>query len=305
MEKIKIGIALGAGAAKGWAHIGVLKALSDCGIEADIVVGTSIGAFVGAAYANNRLSELETWVKDFSYWDVIRLMDFEWGKGGLIRGERVFDIAAAKIGKKNIEDCIKPFAVVATELETGRERWLMKGDLQQAVRASCSMPGLLAPMQLDGQWMVDGAVVNPVPISLAKAMGADFVIAVDLGREHQMAKIDMLSAYPIELTQTEDESWQAKLRHKIEKILPQKRNDNVPSALDVMTSSMQILESRLKKSRMAGDPPDVLIQPNVTQISTLDFHHAAAAIDAGYRAVERVSEQLEPIVAFLQLRDEK
>lgn len=304
MEKIKVGVALGAGAAKGWAHIGVLRALTDLGIEADIVVGTSIGAFVGAAYANNRLAELENWVKEFSYWDVLRLMDFEWGKGGLIRGEKVFDIGAGMIGRKNLEECIRPFAVVATELETGRERWLMKGDLKQAVRASCSMPGLLSPVQLDGKWMVDGAVVNPVPISLARAMGADFVIAVDLGREHHLAQIDLLSAYPLDLPHPEDHSWQAKLKQKLENLWPSRRRQ-APSVLDVMTSSMQILEHRLKKSRMAGDPPDVLIQPAVAQISTLDFHQAAVSIEAGYRAVERVSDQLEPIVTFLQMQAEK
>ncbi len=180
MRKVKIGLALGSGAAKGWAHIGVIRALERADIHIDVVAGCSVGALVGAAYVNGRLGVMEKWVTAFRYWDVIRLMDLSWQRGGLLRGDRVFSHIRQLIPAERIEACDKPFGAVSTNLSTGRELWHTEGDLHQAVRASCSMPGLLPPVGYNGYWLVDGAVVNPVPISLTRALGADIVIAVDL-----------------------------------------------------------------------------------------------------------------------------
>ncbi|WP_067701392.1 MULTISPECIES: patatin-like phospholipase RssA [unclassified Erwinia] len=296
MRKVKIGLALGSGAAKGWAHIGVIHALERAGIKIDVVAGCSVGALVGAAYASHRLPLMETWVRSFSYWDVIRLMDFSWRRGGLLRGERVFNHVRRLVHHDKIEQCALPFGAVATNLSTGRELWLTEGDLHQAVRASCSMPGLLAPVSWNGYWLVDGAVVNPVPISLTRALGADIVIAVDLQHDAHLMQQDLLSVTPRNEEEASQSvhSWGGRLRQSLAKKVQRKVNQS-PGAMEIMTTSIQVLENRLKRNRMAGDPPDILIQPFCPQISTLDFHRAEEAIEAGRLAVEKKMDELLPL----------
>ncbi|RWR03758.1 hypothetical protein ED28_01865 [[Pantoea] beijingensis] len=299
MRQVKIGLALGSGAAKGWAHIGVINALEKAGIEIDVVAGCSVGALVGAAYASERLPLMEKWVRSFGYWDVIRLMDFSWRRGGLLRGERVFKHVKRLIEHEQIEQCKMRFGAVTTNLSTGRELWLTEGDLHQAVRASCSMPGLLAPVSYNGYWLVDGAVVNPVPISLTRALGADIVIAVDLQHDAHLMQQDLLSVSPqaMEKNATAEPvtTWSGKLRQQLSR-MSQRRVNHTPGAMEIMTTSIQVLENRLKRNRMAGDPPDVLIQPFCPQISTLDFHRADEAITAGREAVEKKMDELLPLV---------
>lgn len=298
MRQVKIGLALGSGAAKGWAHIGVINALERAGIRIDVVAGSSVGALVGAAYATERLPRMERWVRSFSYWQVIRLMDFSWQRGGLIRGERVFSHVRSLMGCDTIEQCSLPFGAVSTNLSTGRELWLTEGDLHQAVRASCSMPGLLAPVSWNGYWLVDGAVVNPVPISLTRALGADIVIAVDLQHDAHLMQQALFSVTPESDADTPlpgVDSWSGRLRQRIGRITSRKMN-YTPGAMEIMSTSIQVLENRLKRNRMAGDPPDVLIQPLCPQISTLDFHRAEEAIEAGRLSVEKKMDELLPLV---------
>ncbi|MEN4891172.1 patatin-like phospholipase RssA [Erwinia billingiae] len=305
MRQVKIGLALGSGAAKGWAHIGVINALERAGIKVDVVAGCSVGALVGAAYASKRLPILETWVRSFSYWDVIRLMDFSWRRGGLLRGERVFNHVRRLVNHENIEECDLPFGAVATNLSTGRELWLTEGDLHMAVRASCSMPGLLAPVAYNGYWLVDGAVVNPVPVSLTRALGADIVIAVDLQHDAHLMQQDLLSVTPQSADEVEAaaNSWGGRLRQSLARVAHRKVNQT-PGAMEIMSTSIQVLENRLKRNRMAGDPPDVLIQPFCPQISTLDFHRAEEAIEAGKLAVEKKMDELLPLVRQAAFPDE-
>ncbi|MTD25734.1 patatin-like phospholipase RssA [Erwinia sorbitola] len=298
MRQVKIGLALGSGAAKGWAHIGVINALERAGIRIDVVAGCSVGALVGAAYATQRLPLMERWVRSFSYWQVIRLMDFSWQRGGLIRGERVFSHVRRLIDCDTIQQCSLPFGAVATNLSTGRELWLTEGDLHQAVRASCSMPGLLAPVSWNGYWLVDGAVVNPVPVSLTRALGADIVIAVDLQHDAHLMQQDLFSVTPElhpDVQIPEVNSWGGRLRQRIGRIASRKMN-YTPGAMEIMSTSIQVLENRLKRNRMAGDPPDVIIQPICPQISTLDFHRAEEAIEAGRLSVEKKMDELLPLV---------
>lgn len=297
MRQVKIGLALGSGAAKGWAHIGVINALQRAGIQVDIVAGCSVGALVGAAYASERLPMMEKWVRSFSYWDVLRLMDFSWRRGGLLRGDRVFNHVRRVVENENIEQCKLRFGAVTTNLSTGRELWLTEGDLHRAVRASCSMPGLLAPVGYNGYWLVDGAVVNPVPISLTRALGADIVIAVDLQHDAHLMQQDLLSVTPQSEEQQYEQatSWGGKLRQQLSK-MAQRRINHSPGAMEIMSTSIQVLENRIKLTRMAGDPPDVLIQPFCPQISTLDFHRADEAIAAGKEAVEKKMDELLPLV---------
>lgn len=297
MRKIKIGLALGAGAAKGWAHIGVINALRKLGIEIDIIAGCSVGALVGSAFANHRLPALEHWVRSFSYWDVIKLMDLSWQRGGLLRGERVFNAVGQLLQTDNFADCSLKFGVVTTNLSTGRELWMTEGDLHLAVRASCSMPGLLAPVLFEGYWLVDGALVNPLPISLARAMGADLVIAVDLQHDAHLMQQSLFSVHsdPTENHQLTLGSWRDRLRDRINKMML-KKTQLKPTAMEVMSTSIQMLENRVKRTRMASDPSDVLIQPYCPQISMLDFHRASEAIDAGKLAVEKQLDILMPLI---------
>ncbi len=183
MDELRIGIALGSGAAKGWAHIGVLRGLQKLGIAPTMVAGCSIGAFVGAAYAAGKLDELEQWVLGFSSWDVVGLMDLSWRRGGIIGGEKVFAEASKAIGMDQVADLALPFIAVATDLYSGQEIWLEQGPLEDVVGASCAIPGLILPKQVGDRWLVDGAVVNPVPVSACRALGAEMVIAVDLQGE--------------------------------------------------------------------------------------------------------------------------
>ena len=261
MRKVKIGLALGSGAARGWSHIGVINALNQMGVDVDIVAGCSIGSLVGSAYACGKLPELETWVRSFSYWDVLRLMDLSWQRGGLLRGERVFNQFRQIMPLQDFNDCQMPFGAVATNLSTGRELWLTEGDIHLAVRASCSMPGLMAPVPHNGYWLVDGGVVNPVPISLTRAMGADIVIAVDLQHDAHLMQQDLM---PVNLQSEDAEgeklAWHERLRGRIGRMAA-RRSVTAPTAIEIMTTSIQVLENRLKRNRMAGDPPDILIQP--------------------------------------------
>ncbi len=181
-SKTRIGIALGGGSARGWAHIGVLRALADAGIEPDIVCGTSIGALVGAAYVGGELDPLETWVRSLHLQTVVGFLDFSLN-GGLIKGERLIGFFRSHFVDRDIRELARPFGAVATDLQRGREVWLREGLVTDAVRASIALPGRFTPAQLDGRWLVDGSLVNPVPVSLCRAMGADIVIAVDLNTD--------------------------------------------------------------------------------------------------------------------------
>ncbi|NMH64398.1 patatin-like phospholipase RssA [Shewanella salipaludis] len=301
-----VGIALGSGAAKGWAHIGVLNGLAELGIKPDKVAGCSIGALVGAAYANDQLADLEQWVRGFSSWDVLGMMDLSWRKGGLIGGDKVFDMLQERMGEMSIEQMKKPFIAVATDLYSGQEIWFQRGDLRQAVRASCSMPGILSPVALGGRWLVDGAVVNPIPVSVCRAMEVDIVIAVDLNGQRrgrlQVLPVDMTSSKP-----SEEEEVLAKVQQDLGfmDLLARGRDylsnlsykfslgtKSNPGMLAVMSQSMEILEQRHKRARLMGDPPDIFILPDLGDIGTMEFHRAGEAIDAGEKAVKEVAHLL-------------
>src|SRR3981081_4862306 len=178
-RKPRIGLALGAGSARGWAHIGAIRALEEHGVKPDVICGTSIGALVGAVYASGQLDQLESWVTGLAWTKVVRLMDITW-KGGLIRGQRLFNLFRATFQDRDISELPIPFGAIATELSSGREIWLREGKLLDVGRASIATPGLFTPVIRNGAILVDGGLVNPVPVSMCRALGADLVIAVDL-----------------------------------------------------------------------------------------------------------------------------
>ena len=290
----KIGLVLGSGAARGWSHIGVIRALQEENIAPDLVCGCSIGAFVGAAYAAGELGRLETWVSRLTWQDVLGLLDISW-RSGLIKGERLMQFFRQEAPEREFKDLAMPFAAVATDLETGHEAWLREGNLARAVRASIAMPGLFTPVPHDSGFYVDGGLVNPVPVSLARALGANIVIAVDLGSDMIGRAFRREGLEPVSAEQSE-----AARNARLLTRLWFSRTDNgaagqvsLPSLMSVMTSSINIMQVRIARSRLAGEPADVLITPRLAQLGLMDYHRAQEAIAEGRAAVRRMLPVLE------------
>jgi NTE family protein len=298
----KIGLALGSGSARGWAHFGVIRALLEAGIEPDVVCGTSAGALVGAAYAGGELDRFEDWVRTLRWRDVLSFFDFGLN-GGLIKGEKLMGFLAEHFVGRTFSDLGKPFACVATDLVSGREVWLQEGDVVAAVRASIALPGLFAPSVRGDQMLVDGALVNPVPVSLCRAMGAEIVIAVDLGsdivrrrwnpRESALTPINTAAA-----------EWQKRLRQWLGKdpapaaeAGADRAQMVLPSMFNVMVSSLNIMQVRIARSRLAGEPADVLISPRLGELGLFDYDRADEAISEGHSAMQLVAPQLQRLLA--------
>ncbi|MDM7457548.1 MAG: patatin-like phospholipase family protein [Tepidimonas sp.] len=299
----RIGLALGSGAARGWAHIGVLRVLQEAGLQPDIVCGTSIGALVGAAYAAGELDRLEPWVRSLGWREVVGLIDLRFG-GGLIEGDKLEAFFRSRFVDGGIEALRKPFGCVATDLVTGREVWLRQGPVIDAVRASIAIPGVFTPAQLGGRLLVDGGLVNPVPVSLARAMGAEFVIAVDLNWDlmRRRQRVTSRSRGPRQgVLQAVLQRLRGHAQDSLDgaPVAPQEDAAVVPSILDVLTTSMAIVQWRITQSRLAGEPADIVIRPALADVAAMDFHRAAPAIAAGRRAAEQSLSVLSDALAML------
>lgn len=298
MQTTRIGLALGSGAARGWAHIGVIDALLEAGIVPDIVCGTSMGALVGGAYASGNLKALTDWALAADRRVVASMVDIGLMAGGLVDGARIVELLTSLGMSGEIADLQPIFAAVATDLTTGREIWLQSGSLNTAIRASISLPGIFRPSLLDGRWLVDGGLVNPVPVSLCRALGADFVIAVNLnedllGRRLVVEETGDKPAAPKEEFDTPWD-WLASvpvgLRQQAMALAPKLfgQPSAAPGYFDVLANSLNIMQDHITRSRLAGDPPHVQIMPRVINISPMEFHRAAEAIAEGRAATERI-----------------
>jgi NTE family protein len=304
-----IGLVLGSGAARGFAHIGVMRALQAHGIVPDIIVGTSMGALVGGCYATNQLDTLEDWARSLTRRRILTYLDVSIGGSGLISGGRLAHRLQDSIGDTAIEDLPVRFAAIATEVGTGHEVWLTRGSLSLALRASYALPGIFAPVHIGGRWLVDGALVNPVPVSAARAFGARVVIAVNMeadrfGRgatiaSHGAEPDDGKPVSPI----AEPRNGFSRLRGLFgaERALKRQMmtNDGRPSFSTVMIESFNIMQDRLTRMRLAGDPPDVHITPRIASIGFLDFHRAAEAIEIGSAATEKALESITQTIVEL------
>lgn len=283
-RKPLIGLALGGGAARGWSHIGAIRALQQAGIKPDIVCGTSIGALVGAVYAAGELDRFEQWVLGLKISNVVSYIDVSFSSG-LLKGERLMEFFRRDYVDRSIKDLPIPFGAVATSLKTGTEVWLRDGSILEAVRASIALPGLFEPSLKDGVILVDGGLVNPVPVSLARAMGADFVIAVDLTAGILGQKLN----YEDQEDSLVDKNvgWITKIQDGLDAMVPAfaQKESSLPSMLDVITSSINIMQIRITRSRMAGDPPEIIVAPHLAHIDLLDFHRAKEAILEGKQAM--------------------
>lgn len=285
-RKRRVGLVLGSGSARGWAHVGVIRALEAAGIRPDLVCGTSIGALVAAAYVAGELASFEQWLLGLGVRDVLALMDVRMN-GGMIKGERLMEFFRRNFIDRPIEELPMPFGAVATELDTGAEVWLREGSTIAAVRASIALPALFTPAVHEGRVLVDGALVNPVPVSLARAMGAEIVIAVDLSSDIMSRR--MRTEPESEAPAVETSAWRRKLRGHLSSLLTARADEDapkLPSILEAVATSLSIMQVRVTRSRMAGDPPDVIVAPRLAHVGLLDFHRAKEAIEAGERAVE-------------------
>ena len=299
-------MALGGGSARGWAHIGVIRALHEAGIEPDMVCGTSVGALVGAVHANGDLDWLENWVRNLSWRAVLRLLDVRLN-GGVIRGKRIMDIFHERFLDKRIGDLTIPFAAVATELHTGKEVWLREGSVLDAIRASIAYPGLLTPVEADGGWLVDGGLVNPVPVSLARAMGADLVIAVDLNSDIVGNRLSRAEAKRSPAPRTLEEgpimeslAWRVRsmVAARIGARAPSLPDSKyTPSVIDVLESSINVMQVRITRSRLAGEPPDILLSPRLGHLGLMDYHRGRIAIDEGLHATRAALPLIQSIIA--------
>ncbi|WP_431861217.1 patatin-like phospholipase RssA [Azospirillum sp.] len=302
MAKLKIGLALGSGAARGWAHIGVLRALDELGIEPDIVCGTSIGAAVGAAYLTGQLDELQSWAQSMGLLGMLGIIDVTFRRGGLVAAERVFERFRNAATDVRIEELPKPYAAVATDLATGREIWLREGPMLDAVCASAAMPGVFPAVRNGQHWLVDGALVNPVPVSLCRALGADLVIAVNLNNEMStpsrpvMAEAGVAPSTFQQLTQQVG-SWIGKRPSLRTRFFADQIEEAVkepaPNVLEILAGSIDIMQDRITRSRLAGEPPDVLVTPRLGHVGILEFDRAAEVVEIGYAAASIMRPQIE------------
>jgi NTE family protein len=299
MAGAKIGLALGGGAARGWAHIGVLRALIAAGIKPDIVVGTSIGAVVGGCHLAGRLDDLEDFARSLTKRRVFGYLDFNLAGTGLISGQKLCERLERHLSDRRIEDLDRRFTAVATEIGSGHEVWLSRGRLVDAIRASYALPGIFKPVKIDGRWLFDGALVNPIPVSVCRALGARYVIAVNLNYDISSRSA---AANAIVQESENDQAPERELSLANEKsgvgarwLLTRQlfgRGDNVPGISTVMVDALNIVQDRIARSRLAGDPPDSLISPRLQGIGLFDFHRAEDCIARGEAAARREAEDI-------------
>jgi NTE family protein len=306
-----IGLALGGGAARGFSHIGIVKTLIAHGIVPDVVVGTSIGAVVGGAYATGHLDTLEEWARSLQPRNILGYLDIRLNGSGLIGGDKLAAQIEAAMGQTMIEDLPLKFATVATEIRTGHEIWLTHGRMVDAMRASYALPGIFSPVLVGDRWLVDGALVNPVPVSAARAFGAEIVIAANLSSDVFAHSTTIYSHGP------SPEATVAVVPEAAIEPAPPKRGfgkffspertvkreffggGGRPGISTVMVDAFNIMQDRITRARLAGDPPDLLISPRVGQIGWFDFHRADDLIAHGARAAERAIESIQEAINIL------
>lgn len=299
-----IGLALGGGMARGFAHIGVLKVLRKNGIFPRIIAGTSIGALVGGCYLADKLEVLEDWALSLNRMKIFAYLDFRVRSAGLIGGEKLMGILEEHFKGMNIEDLNQPFIAISADLLTGHEVWLRKGSFIDAMRASFALPGVFPPVELNHRYLVDGALVNPVPVSVCQAMGSRMTIAVDLhadmigkaakpGQKYQtVAGFDPFNSDDV--PQETQKSFTSSLTRRLFR-----RDENSPSLFGVMVSALGIIQDRLTRSRLAGDPPDVHIKPQIGHIGLLEFEKAEELIRLGEEAAEKAMPEIEAAMKVL------
>lgn len=298
----RIGLALGSGSARGWSHIGVINALADLGIEPEIISGCSIGSVVGASYAAGNLDKLQQWVLSLTKLDVARLFELDFSLSGFVDTELLQSFLHDYVAQAQLQigDLAKTFATVSTDLQTGREVWFTDGLVNDAVWASISLPGIFPPVRHQGRWLVDGGLVNPVPVSVCRALGADVVIAVNLNGDI-VGKHFYAPPKQVVETQAVEQGLAANLSKTFKTyssaLFSSKENGSKPPGIfEALASSVNITQDRITRSRMAGDPPDITLSPRLSDIALLEFYRADQAIREGEACVYRLQSQLQAVL---------
>jgi NTE family protein len=307
-----VGLALGSGSSRGWAHIGVIEALEEEGIQIDNVAGSSVGSYVGALYASGSLKSLKEFVlsmdgkKVFSYFDVVL------PRSGILNGtKRLKELFSFHTDAEDFSELKIPVMMVATDLTTGKKVVLKSGNILTALRATMSIPGLFAPVMVKGRWLVDGGLVDPVPVGVASALEADVVIAVDLNSgvvSHQKPKKTIKPAAPKTVDSAAYDSELLKkmvayyehaetsFASKFNELLH--RESSTPDIIETVMTSINIMQERITRINLAVEPPDVLIQPRLGQLKMMDFDQVEQTIEEGYISVKEkiadIKKLLEP-----------
>ena len=286
-----VGLVLGGGGARGYAHIGVIRELESRGYIISSVSGTSMGALVGGIWAAGKLEEYCDWVSQLEYFDLVKLLDVSLGDPGFIKGNKLFDIIRNIVGNVSIESLPVPFTAVATNLRSRKEVWFQKGDLVTAIRASSAIPSLFSPVNINGQLMVDGGVLNPLPMAPSRSSFADFILAVDLlGKE--MPEEDVLGS---NMQEDLEESW-------LDKIWPANKNDNKSkerkisqsmSIVNILYQSMEVMQESLGRYKIAGHPPDILVSIPKNICRFYDFHKFDRIESIGREFAEKAIDNWE------------
>ncbi len=306
----RIGLVLGSGAARGWSELGVIEELESMGITPDVITGCSIGAVVGGFYAAGKLDELRDFADGLTMLKMAEYFDLTWKAGGVIGGQRLISWFDSHFDGAMVEDLPTPFGSVAADIRTGREIWLREGPLTDAIRASIALPGLLTPWPLGGRWLTDGGLVNPVPISLARAMEADVVIAVDLNAG--VFRFDGGQAWDhktaTELAEATPGNWLDDLAEHLPKGLQENtrkmlrdllhKRDRGPQQYEVINNAIAIMSDRITKARIAGEPPEVMLAPDLASIGAMQFYKAEEAIAAGRRATQLMRPAIEAAIGY-------
>ncbi|QPB21448.1 patatin-like phospholipase family protein [Rhizobium sp. 007] len=266
-KRAKIALALGGGAARGWAHIGVLRAMDEAGIEVGMIAGTSIGALVGGCYLAGKLDELEAFARSLTMRRIASLLDLTIGGSGLFGGMRLTKRMQEHLEDLNVEDLDRPFVAVAAEVNTGHEVWISSGSLITALRASYALPGIFEPVRSNSRTLVDGALVNPVPVSVCRSYEQQLVVAVNLNYDlfGRSAVVKHNATLTLQEMQKQEAAPYARL-----------------GMTGVMVQAFNIIQDRISRARLAGDPPDISLHPRLSDIGLSEFHRAGEAIERGY-----------------------
>lgn len=279
--KPKISLALGGGAARGWAHIGVLRALDEEGIEIGMIAGTSIGALVGGCYLAGKLDELENFARSLTMRRMAAFLDFTIGGGGLFAGMRLTKRMQEHLEGISIESLDRRFVAVATEIRTGHEVWIESGSLITAIRASYALPGIFEPIRCNNRTLVDGALVNPVPVSVCRAYEQPLVVAVNL-------HYDLYGRSAV----VKHSATVQPLEKQFERDGDRGKGDHL-GFTSVMVEAFNIIQDRISRARLAGDPPDLALQPRLSDIGLSEFHRASELIDRGYQEAKTMIREIK------------
>jgi len=294
--KMKIGLALGSGSSRGWSHIGIINELATLGVHPDIVCGTSVGAMVGAAYATGRLEKLRRWACSVTKFDVARFLDISTSFTGFVNTERFNQFLNENIAGDEdlIEGLPKVYAAIATDLDTGREVWLQNGSVLQAVWSSMALPGLFPAIRHNNRWLVDGGLVNPVPVSVCRALGADLVIAVNLNGDIVSKRVNKIAAK--NRNPVSGKLSELVKEYKSLSFFEPANKEQPPSLLDAIAASVKITQDRITRSRLAGEPPDIVFSPKLSGIGLLELYRAEEAIEEGHKYVQRMTHEIEYVL---------